>query len=700
MAYVHLRRLLRRFSSTIKKIIVYWLIPDKWYLTWKFKRMFGRPIDWKNPRSFNEKINWLKIYDRNPLYHKLIDKLQVKSIVTSILGEGYVIPTLASGFADVSHINKDELPDKFVLKCNHGCGYNIIVKDKSKLDLAYVKEKLDYWMRQNFAFKFGTELQYRDIEPKIVIEKYIENTKSDGDLYDYKFWCFNGKVKYIQFLSERNTNGLKMAFYDKKWRKQHFVYSHPLDQKSIEKPSNLKEMIKLAEKLSAGFNHVRVDFYRLDNGQIYFGEMTFTSASGMCKWNDENINQYFGDLFKLPKMAYNINNGAYYKVPKHRIIKPYLLFPYYFLANIWLRNISLPLAKFKKHIKQVMYSHSRRGQIDKLNAKIDNIAQSVLNISTRTDSVIQDVEKIGVFYTYDNQTNWAISHKMTEITNVPDFESRFMKLITGLPFESKVTITNIIARLQMIKDGKHHDLFNNQEKLLLKQVSDFENSILKISDNKFWYNDYLLPINHFEPSVFFYKHGLDKLDNIKYFQSKAILDVGAFIGDSALILSPLTKNKVYCFEGCQKNYDYLNQTIQMNNLKNIVPVKSALGDYNGEIELFYYGGATSVDKNMVKKSTKSEKTQIMRLDDYVREHKINVGLIKVDIEGAEQSFLRGARKTIEKYKPTLLISIYHNVDDFLDIKPMIESWNLGYKFKVFKPTIGSVSAETLLICEQ
>lgn len=374
------------------------------------------------------------------------------------------------------------------------------------------------------------------------------------------------------------------------------------------------------------------------------------------------------------------------------------------IYNLWRNRVIKPLLKFNKHIKQVIYSHSKRGMMDRLNKNIADIDTKITEMKTdmgrKIGNLIAQLEVSRGLYRYDRQTEWAIKHGMTEITNAPNFEQRYLNLIKDMPFESKATITNIIVRLQMIKDGKHHDLFNAQEKLLLKQVSDFEKSVLKISDDKFWCNDYLLPINHFEASVFFYKHGLDTLENLKYFQNKAILDIGAYIGDSALILSPLTKNKVYCFEGSQENYNNMLKTIEMNNLKNVVPVKSACGDFNGEIELFYSGSATASDKSMVPESTQSEKVKIMPVDDYVREHKIKVGLIKVDIEGAEQSFLRGAKETICTQKPTLLISIYHNVDDFLDIKPMIESWNLGYKFKIFKPTIGSVSAETLLICEQ
>lgn len=308
-----------------------------------YKNVCKTDLNLYNPKTFNEKIQWLKLYDSTPIKTRLADKYLVRDWVAKKIGEQYLIPLL--GVCDkFEEIDFDKLPDRFVIKCNHGCAYNIIVKDKSKLDLNDVKAKLDKWMAEDFALKFGLELHYRDIPHKIIIEEFIENKKSGGDLYDYKFWCFDGHVEYIQFLSERNTDGLKMAFYDKKWNKQDFVYSYPLDTKTIEKPDNLDEMIKMAEKLSDGFGHVRVDFYRMDDGKIYFGEMTFTSASGSCKWNDEKINRYFGNLIKLPRMAYNIDTGEYYSVPHRNHLKSYLLFPWYLVK----------LAKMRKKLKQAI----------------------------------------------------------------------------------------------------------------------------------------------------------------------------------------------------------------------------------------------------------------------------------------------------------------------------------------------------------
>ena len=161
-----------------------------------------------------------------------------------------------------------------------------------------VKNKINKWMKNNYAFYFGYELQYLYIKPKIIAEKYLENI--NGDIYDYKVFCFNGKAESIMFLSNRKSH-LKMSFYDLNWNKLDYVYSYPLNNDIFPKPKNLNLLIELAEKLATGFPHVRVDFYILNDGSIKFGEMTFTSFSGVCKWNPPKQDKIFGDLIKLPQ---------------------------------------------------------------------------------------------------------------------------------------------------------------------------------------------------------------------------------------------------------------------------------------------------------------------------------------------------------------------------------------------------------------
>ena len=264
---------------------------------WYFLKTF-RFLNLKNPKTFNEKIQWMKLYDSTPIKTRLADKYLVRDWVKERIGEEYLIPLLGV-WDNFDDIDFSKLPQKFVLKCNHGCAYNIIVKDKNKLDYEKTKKRINKWMGRDYG-KRSYEMHYSNIKRKIIAEEYIENI--NDDLYDYKVWCFGGKAHYIQFLSERNTNGLKMAFYDRDWNKQNFVYSHPLDKKIFPKPKQLNLLLDLAEKLAKDFSHVRVDFYITNSGKIYFGEMTFTSCSGICKWKPKKTDRHFGDLIKLPEI--------------------------------------------------------------------------------------------------------------------------------------------------------------------------------------------------------------------------------------------------------------------------------------------------------------------------------------------------------------------------------------------------------------
>lgn len=259
-----------------------------------FELRFGYRFDFDNPVTYNEKIQWLKLYGDIESETRLADKYLVREYVKQCIGEQY-LTRLYGVWDNPDDIDFDSLPDKFVLKANHGSGMNIIVTDKSSLDIPKTRKTLRRWLKDNFAWYF-MELQYEHIPPKIIAEEYLENR--DGDLYDYKVWCFNGKAYYIMFLSERKQ-GLKMAFYDLQWNKQNFVYNYPLQEQEIERPDNLDEMIEKAELLSAGFPHVRVDFYRLNDGSLKLGELTFSSYMGLCKWEPKEADSDMGKLLDL-----------------------------------------------------------------------------------------------------------------------------------------------------------------------------------------------------------------------------------------------------------------------------------------------------------------------------------------------------------------------------------------------------------------
>lgn len=256
----------------------------------------GKFLDLENPKTFNEKTQWLKLYDSTPLKEKLADKILVRDWIKEKIGEEYLIPMIGT-YDSFEDIDFTVLPQKFVIKCNHGAGYNIVVKSKDELDILYVKNKVNHFLKTNFAFQNGFELHYKNIKPRILIEEYIEN--NNEDIYDYKVWCFNGKPQYIQFLSERSS-GLKMSFFDTDWKQMEFVYTYPRHEKAIPRPKNLDKMLELAEKLAQGFAFVRVDFYVLNNGEIKFGEMTFTSYSGYCDWHPAEWDLKLGQKLQLP----------------------------------------------------------------------------------------------------------------------------------------------------------------------------------------------------------------------------------------------------------------------------------------------------------------------------------------------------------------------------------------------------------------
>lgn len=278
---------------------------------------------------------------------------------------------------------------------------------------------------------------------------------------------------------------------------------------------------------------------------------------------------------------------------------------------------------------------------------------------------------------------------------------KYNRLIQNLDEESITQVSTILGRLTKIANSETtlFDIFSPSEiELIQKARKDLESNCVKLSDNCFAYKQFLLPINHFEASVFYYKHNIDVLKNITRFKNKAIIDVGGYIGDSAIVLEKYTNNRVYSFEPTTENYNLLLKTIELNKSSKIVAYKMALGSKEEELEIYLQSSGSSINR-VIHEAPSKEKIQVSSLDKFVKENNIEVGLIKVDIEGFEQEFLKGAEMTIKTQRPTLLISIYHNASDFFDIKPILESWNLGYKFKITRPNDGGIRGETLLIAE-
>lgn len=253
-------------------------------------------LNLRQPQTFDEKIQWLKLYDHcNDMKTQLTDKYAVRQWIADQIGEEYLVPLLGK-WDRPEDIDYDSLPEQFVLKGSHGCGCNVVVKDKNSINKDQVTKAFKRWLKINYAYLCG-ETQYENIKPCIIAEEYIADL--DGEIPDYKVWCFNGKAHYIMYLAER-AKGLKMAFFDRDWSKQDFVYSYPRYEKDVDRPACLEKLLEMAELLSKDFYHVRVDFYILKNGQIKFGEMTFSSAGGKSKWNPPEADLMLGKLLQLP----------------------------------------------------------------------------------------------------------------------------------------------------------------------------------------------------------------------------------------------------------------------------------------------------------------------------------------------------------------------------------------------------------------
>ncbi len=272
------------------------LYDDKEYLAPRFKARTGYALDFERPRTFNAKLQWLKLHDHNPSYTVMVDKLAAKQYVADKIGEEYVIPLLGAWdwFDDIDF---SRLPERFVLKCTHDSGSTVLIDDKGKLDYGRAKRKLDAALGINY-FWMGREWPYKNAQKKIIAEPYMEEPEN---MTDYKFLCFNGKPKMIFTCTERfEPGGLKVTFFDLNWEKQNFERHYPASMKKIDKPENLELMIKLAEELSGGIPFVRVDFYEIQ-GQVYFGEMTFFPGGGMEEFNPEEWDETLGEWIELPR---------------------------------------------------------------------------------------------------------------------------------------------------------------------------------------------------------------------------------------------------------------------------------------------------------------------------------------------------------------------------------------------------------------
>lgn len=282
------------------KLGLYNNMDDKKFIEKMFKATMDYPLNLENPKSFNEKLQWLKLYDRNPLYTKLVDKYKVREYISEKIGEGYLIPLLGV-WDDPEDIDFDSLPNKFVLKCNHNSGLGMcICTDKSKIDIKKVKNELKSGLAQNYYLN-GREWPYKNVSRKIICEKYMTD-ETGKNLRDYKFYCFDGKPKIVGIYQDRNSDKETTGdFFDMNFEWVDLKFGMPNALNKPQKPQKFQEMIKIAEILSEGMPEVRVDLY-ISNNKIYFGELTFFDGGGFDKIEPLEWDYKLGSWIKLPKI--------------------------------------------------------------------------------------------------------------------------------------------------------------------------------------------------------------------------------------------------------------------------------------------------------------------------------------------------------------------------------------------------------------
>lgn len=293
----------KKIQSNLEKALARRYAPDitinekKLIIEDHFEKCVGYKPNIDNPQSFNEKLQWLKLYNEDPLLTKCADKYLVRDYIKEKIGEKYLIPLLGV-WDKAEDIDFDKLPEQFVLKVNWGSGQNIIVKDKSTIDIEATKQKLQDWLKPEANHYFASfEWCYKNIQPKIIAEEFIE--QNDNDLYDYKFLSYNGKVKNLFVISNRYSD-MRLDFYDTQWNLLPFERVYRNSKNGIKKPENFDEMLKLAQKLSEDFIFARIDFYIVNN-QIYIGEITFYPGNGTEAFTPQDWDFKLGELIKLEK---------------------------------------------------------------------------------------------------------------------------------------------------------------------------------------------------------------------------------------------------------------------------------------------------------------------------------------------------------------------------------------------------------------
>jgi len=343
-------------------------------------------------------------------------------------------------------------------------------------------------------------------------------------------------------------------------------------------------------------------------------------------------------------------------------------------------------------------------EFSELNSKLEHLDTCIKNINNKFDT-LNDIEQINARF-YSNKFELNFIEPFFRYIESSNFSNKYQKFINNLSNDDIKIINKIIARIRKLKqlkngNGSRCNLYSQEEQSKkVKLLETFKQQVVKINDTIFAYGKYKLPINHFEICVFCYKHGIEQVYDLEKIRTKNIIDAGAFIGDSALVLADYTDKKIYSFEINPQNFEHLEETIKLNHLEDkVVPVQKALYSSKCALEFNLYDSASSLTRLEGINYSEQINVQTITLDEFVEKNNLEVGCIKIDLEGAEQEFIKGAINTIKQQKPTLLFSIYHKPEDLFEIKPIIEELNIGYEFKLFNPVDYSILIETMLIAE-
>ena len=296
---MNVKTFIKRPSNVIIALAAHNLlkISDEKYLKMLYKHKLKKELNLECPKTFNEKMQWLKLYNRNPEYTKMVDKYEVREYIKEMIGEKYLIPLIGI-YENFDEIKFESLPNQFVMKCTHDFGSVIICKDKANFNIKAAKKRINKCQKINFYF-MGREWPYKNVKPRIIIEKYMED-ESLNELKDYKVFNFNGEPKLIQVDSNRFSKH-KRNMYTTNWEKLNMNLRCDItDDMEIKKPTKLNEMLEISKALAKNTPFMRTDFYVV-NDKIYFGEITFFPASGFGKFIPDEYDMILGDMIELPK---------------------------------------------------------------------------------------------------------------------------------------------------------------------------------------------------------------------------------------------------------------------------------------------------------------------------------------------------------------------------------------------------------------